>query len=276
MSNRTVNICKLILLLALLVPLCVLGYRMVSKGSMDMFSFHGGKAVLQESYTGVTAVRTDLCSCSVSVSTHNSGETEVEIRRVGLGLGANDAPQVKLEGGALEITQPRTLFSFSTVGYAVSIRVPADSLMDYELRSVSGSVRLYAPGGKVFAKTTSGSIRVGGSAADVQAESVSGGIRLYGDERTRRMRADNTSGSIKVAAGENAESIHTQSISGSIKISIPKTLGYTLDYKSVSGSVKDEYRGISYERHGVATQGDGQAAITAHNTSGSIKLTDWE
>ncbi|MDO5112576.1 MAG: DUF4097 family beta strand repeat-containing protein, partial [Clostridia bacterium] len=227
--------------------------------------------------SGVTAVKADLVSCPVNVSTHSGSDTRVKIRRVGLGIGRSNEPAVSLENGVLTVRQPRVLLNFSTVGYIVDITVPADACLDYDLMSISGSVRLDAPGNTAKLRTTSGSIRMSGSAVNVEAESVSGSVKLYGDERTQTVRAVTTSGSIKTAAGKNAQSIYATSTSGSVKISIPPDLGYTMDYKTASGSVKDVYRGVAYEKQGTAEAwGANVVAITARSTSGSIKLTDWD
>ena len=279
MSNRTLNIVKLVFLLLILIPLCVISYRIVVKGSMNMsvFSIGSGELVRQESFSDVSAVRVDLVSCPVTVTTHEGNGVSVDISKIGLGIQGRNIPTVKMEGNTLVITEPRAIVSFSTAGYHVELSVPANDRMDYDMKSVSGHVHLEAPSDKAYLRSTSGSVRLDASCVDVTAESVSGSIRIHGDDSTKSVRADNTSGSIRVAAGKNVESIYADSTSGSIKISIPESLGYKMDYKSVSGSVKDEYRGIKYDKNGSALmKGDGEVDITAHNVSGSIRLEDWD
>ncbi len=279
MSNRTLNIFKLVFLLLILIPLCVISYRIVVKGSLNMsiLGFSNGEVVKQESFADVSALRTDLVSCSVNVTTHAADGVSVTIRKVGLGSQGKNMPSVKLDGDVLAITEPRVIMSFSVTGYIVDVAVPASSRMDYDLSTISGHVHLDAMSDNAKLHSTSGAVRVDASCVDVVAESTSGSIRIRGDESTKSVRANNTSGSIRIAAGENVQTIDADNTSGSIRISIPARLGYTMDYSSVSGSIKDDYRGIKYDKHGSALmKGDGEVKITAHNVSGGIKLEDWE
>ncbi len=226
--------------------------------------------VFQERYDGVESVACALRSYAIEVRTWEGPDVEVSFYRWGLGGG--ELPETRVENGRLTVTEPWTL-GLLLGGGKVVVQVPAGTAMPYELRTVSGSVKLDAPCTTAALETTSGSVKVYRSGAALTARTVSGSIKVYEPFPAQDLRT--TSGSVKAAADAGTEEVRMQTVSGSIKLQLEGITGYRLEHHVTSGSVRDEYRNIRYEQDGTDTWGDGSLWIHASTTSGSIKLTDW-
>lgn len=273
MSDKTVKICKLALLTVILALLCVMGYRLIKTGSPNL-NILEGDAVVDGSYNGVKTVKVDVLTCAVRVNTHGESDVKVEIRKTGFGLSDKNRPSVKQTADELIITQPKLMMSAMTSGYIVYISVPETSRLDYELNTASGSLRLNAPSENASVTSASGSIKINAPAVNASARSVSGSVEIDAGESARSVSAESASGAVRISVGGKAATVRAATVSGAIRLEIPESSGYTMDYSTVSGSVKDAMRGASYKKSGVATQGGGEIKISANSVSGSIRIDE--
>lgn len=267
------------LLIVKLVCLCVL---LVVVGGVLLRCFWGGLGPMRfswdnklertESFSGVQSVEATTNSYSITVTEQPGTETKVEFYSGGFQTAKE--PVIQLQNGVLIVKETNATAGISFGSGRIVISVPEGAPLDYSLTSTSGSLKLYAPGKTVSLASTSGSVKVYQGGETLDAVSTSGSVKVYGAFKS--VSAASTSGDVKVTADENTTSVSASSTSGSVKIRLPKETGYTLDFMTVSGSVKDEYRGSSFGKSGSTEQGDGQIEINASSVSGSIKLTDWD
>lgn len=130
-----------------------------------------------------------------------------------------------------------------------------------------------APTDSLDIDSVSGAVSVNENGREASVETVSGSIRMdsYFDE----LDASSISGSVRVRVGTGAKSADIECVSGSVRVSVEAGVGYTLEYESAGGSVKDEYSGNSGGRKGVLKVGDGRVDISVETVSGSVSLEDW-
>lgn len=267
---------KLIVLIVLLVLVCAIAVQLIFGGWGSLFNFNNnnkGSLVLSESFEGVTSLDVDVSSYSVEVVTHKKDNVTVDFYRVG--LGTMDEPTVDMMNGVLTIKEPTRLVRVQ-LGYGkIVISVPESSRLAYDLRSTSGSVKLDACSSTAELKSVSGSVKVYQPGETLNADSTSGSVKAYSP--FKEIDAHSTSGSVRVVADAQTAYVYASSTSGSVKIALENVSGYTLDYKSTSGSTKDSYRDFSYgSGHGNTAWGDESLEIKASSVSGSVKLTDWD
>ncbi len=275
MNNKTPYIVKIVLLALLLIFLIIAAVRFVNYGigGLGVFTFgtpFGGKELVSsESFDGVDKVKIDSVSYSVYIEEYSGSQVVAEF--LANGVGAAKVPEFKLDGDTLKIAQKPNI-GIDTSSGQIHVKVPSNSELDYEIDSVSGSVKVYATSSDLDIESSSGSIHAkGGKTAEV--ESISGSVKL--EEPFKTIKVSSVSGSVKLWADGDTKSIHVDSTSGSVKIGLRGVDGYTLDFDSVSGSVKDTYNSTSGEHSGTLKTGDGSLSINVETISGSIKLTDW-
>ena len=63
-----------------------------------------------------------------------------------------------------------------------------------------------------------------------------------------------------------------ETVSGSISIAMPEHPGFSHNYRSVSGSIKNDFTGFSGSDKGVIVYKTGQVFIETKSVSGSIKI----
>ena len=148
--------------------------------------------------------------------------------------------------------------------------------MSFTMSSLSGSISLNAKSLNSDLSTISGSIKVYRGGLSLTAGSTSGSVKVF--EAFEKVSASSVSGSIKIRANDGTISVGAETVSGSIKVMLPPSAGYELSYSTTSGSVKDEYRGKSFDKEGTASFGSDGAniKINASSISGSIKLCDFD
>lgn len=272
MSRKTLLIIKLALYIFLFLLVLALSAQILWKGWSPMTFSGSGKLVSSEHFTDVTSVQIGASSYSIEVTEHDDPDTIVSFYRVGLGSAAE--PDVILENGTLQISEQGVIIGLHLGGGRIVVQVPRGSKLPYALSSVSGSIHLDAVSTTAKLHSISGSLKAYQAGGKLIADTTSGSIKLY--KPFVSIDAQSTSGSIKAAANAETEKMLARSVSGSVKLALRDVPGYQLTYRSVSGSVKDEYHGISYGKSGSAPWGDGSLVIDAKTTSGSIKLTDWD
>ena len=272
-SNKTPLIIKLIALIVVFLLVAAFSIKLVFRGYSGMTSFNiGSKLLSSESYSGIKTIESSLLSYGLSVEEHEGSETLVEIYSAG--VFTSRVPTVGAAGGTLTVKQEQHTPGITLGGGRVVIRVPKGSVLDYSLVSASGSVALDARCKSAAVTSVSGSVKVSSGGETLAIASTSGSVKV--PEPFKTVDIASVSGSIKVAADKASESLALKSTSGSIKIMLIGDIGYTMNFGTTSGSVKDEYRGVSYRKNGSADWGDKSLGITAETTSGSIKLCDWD
>lgn len=271
--NKKSLITKLICLIVLLVLVCAVAVQFIFGGSSIMsLSNNERSLVFSKTFDDVSELKVSSSSYAVEVVTHRGDGFTVDFYRNG--LGTMDEPTVELKGGVLTVEEPIRIVRFQ-IGYGkIVISVPEDSVLPYNLKSTSGSVKLDAQSTSAKLKSVSGSVSVYQPGETLDASSTSGSVKVYAP--FNEINAHSISGSVKVTADAKTQTIKATSTSGSVRISLDGVSGYTLDYKTVSGSTKDEYRDFSYgSGRGNTAWGDESLEMIASSTSGSIRLTDW-
>lgn len=270
MSKKIIDITRLVVLFIILA-LLVLIFINVTRGSKASMIYNSNP-VLNEEYSGVSKVVCNMSSCALRVMEHDSDK--VVVKAYTDGFPEVPAPKVSMDGGILNIEQLRILHIGFFIRNSVEIYVPRGCVMDYSLRTSSGSIRLDAKSGEAVLSSSSGSIKVyqGGSKLDVNC--TSGSIRIYEPFVSEKLHC--SSGSIKSIAGENSQSVDISCTSGSVCVGLkPENIGYSFSAHATSGSIKDEYHDSRFGNDAQSSNGDGKLSIQIRTTSGSIRLDDW-
>lgn len=277
MSKKTSLIIRLILLILAFLLVAASAVRVALKGWESMSISFSGEPVSSEQFTDVTSIAVDAVAYSIEVAEYDGSSVVAEFYRSGIGSAA--APETALTDGALVIQEASNPVGIHLGGGKIKLHVPAGSLLPYQLCSASGSIRLDAGSSTSELHTASGSVKVFQSGERLAIQTTSGSVKVY--EPFNSLDIQTTSGSIKASAGSDTADAKLKSVSGSIKLKLDGVSGYTMDYSTVSGSVKNEYPAMEYNyaahhKHGSAVWSDGSLSIQAETTSGSIKLTDWD
>ncbi len=275
--NRKSLTAKLIVLVMLLLLFCAIAVQIIFGGWSTLFSL-GSKSGIRGSlaysgnFDGVTSLNVGAASFSVEVITHDRDVVTVDFYRIGFCTAAE--PVVDMKNGVLSVKESKQMFGIHLGSGKIVISVPADSVLAYGLHSTSGSVKLDARSSTAELNSVSGSVKVYQPGDILKASSTSGSVKAYAP--FKEIDAHSISGSVKVVADAQTVSILASSTSGAVNVALENVSGYTLDYKSTSGTTKDGYHDFSYGGgRGNAAWGDESLEIKASSISGSIKLTDW-
>ncbi len=273
MSNKSIYIIRLIVLLVVLALLILIAVNMF-KSSQSFFGFWetSGKKVYSEQFQDINTIKSDLSSGALKIVEWDGADTKVIIYQKG--FGSLDVPQVSINGSTLCIEQRNTVIGSMFSMPVIEVFVPRESRYDYQLHSLSGSLLLDALSGKCQIKNTSGSVKIMQNGDTLDLDAASGSVKVYGSFVNATISC--ISGSIKACANQNSESLNITCTSGSIKVQFnPKDLGYSAVLISNSGSVKNTYTNAGIKGEGVWGNGDGKLKMSITSTSGSIKLCDW-
>lgn len=217
-------------------------------------------------------------------------------------LDKNKIPEISSSGNTLRIaTRKNMKFGINlgtwNVKTYVTVSIPkslaSNSGLELDANTVSGSITMEELTARsIEADTTSGSIKVydcfakeldcesvsgsvtvdNGEYSDAEMKTTSGSIKLYATT-TDRFKLESVSGSIKCETkAVPAKGGKANTVSGSVTLALPKNDGFTLDYSSMSGSVKNEFTGFSGKRSGKDTYKDGNPTFDVETMSGSIKV----
>ncbi len=158
----------------------------------------------------------------------------------------------------------------SSVSGTVDAECAADEL---NIFSISGKITLTASANEIKLSTTSGAVEADiGHAEKAEISGASAAVRLNGRE-IRKAEIESVSGPVNVSL-QKTESLKASTVSGLVRLSLPTDLGFTADYSTVSGSLKND---LSAQRTGNrCVQGDGSAKISVSTVSGSLTLTAYQ
>ncbi|MDO4566853.1 MAG: DUF4097 family beta strand repeat-containing protein [Oscillospiraceae bacterium] len=269
MSNRNFLTVKLVVLIILLAAALLTAFYIIGGGwsGLKLFSLSpsGEELSSGESFKDVSKLDIDLLSYSLDIVEGEGDETVVSFSS----LSGSAAPLYTLEDGVLSISEKPSV-GIKPDGKLI-LSLPRGLEPNIDIDSASGSVSVKAPGSELDIDTTSGSIKISAGGRSLKAASVSGSITIDACFETQEL--ESVSGSIKTRLDRGTRSIDAESASGSLRISVSDAAPYTLDFESISGSVRDEYSGMSFGS--TASWGGGGTAVSAETISGSIRLCDW-
>ena len=252
MNNRTLLWIRLVVLILSFVAVLAAAVVAVTGGKFSASLIGDGKLAAEASFSDVTDIAVESRTCSVEIVAGTGPDVVAQYYTGGL-LPA-ETPVWEQTGSTLCIATAKGNF---LSGGRLILEVPEDSALNYQLDSVSGSMKVYVGGSTLTVQCTTGSVKVYEPFQSLDVETTTGSVKVTADGSTTRCRLESTTGSIKLALED-----------------VP---GYTLTAESTTSSVKDEYNGLSYERSvSGAVWGDGSLAVEAESTTGSIKLTDWK
>lgn len=271
MNNKIIDITKLVVLFIILILLTFVFVDII-KGGSGIMSYEKSSPILNEEYAGVKKLECNMSSSELRVSEYD-GE-KVIVKAYSSGFPVTPAPSVSMTDGILKIQQINIISFGLFKRNTVEILVPRGSEFDYDLHTISGSLKLDAKSVNAALSSTSGSVKVyqGGKTLDLKC--TSGSVKVY--EPFVNARINCISGSIKSVCGEISENMDITCTSGSVRVKLyPADIGYVFNGDATSGSVKDEYRDSRFGNSGTSSQGDQKLSINVRTTSGSIKLADW-
>lgn len=251
MNNRTLLWIRLVVLILSFVAVLAAAVVAVTGGKFSVSLIGDGKLAAEASFSDVTDIAVESRTCAVDVVAGTG--PDVVARYYTGGLLPAETPTWEQTGGTLRVTTAKSNF---LSGGRLVLEVPGDDALNYQLDTVSGGIQ----------------VSVGGNALTVQC--TTGSVKVY--EPFQLLDVETTTGSVKVTADWSTTRCQLESTTGSIKLALENVTGYTMTAETTTGSIKDEYNGLSYERTVSGTVwGDGSLAVEAESTTGSIKLTDW-
>lgn len=182
-----------------------------------------------------------------------------------------NAPMKSVEIAAVSASvHCRPLYAETAALTAVSGRIDAECAANVlNASTVSGKITITASANKIILSSISGAVEADvGHAEKADISGTSGAVRLTAVE-IKQLKIDSVSGSVD-AALQKTEGVEASTVSGAVRLSLPKDLGFTADFSTVSGSLKNE---ISAERTGNrCVQGDGRVTISVSTVSGGLTL----
>ena len=144
----------------------------------------------------------------------------------------------------------------------IVIEVPKDIVLEYTIKNISGSIDHDAPSKKSLTATSiSGSINVHQGGEKAYLNSTSGSVRSH--QGFEELSASSVSGGFYVVADQKSRVLSVNSVSSGVNVKLEQGLGYTLDYSTVSGSVKDTYQNVKLKNSGEVVYGDGSLKMRA-------------
>ncbi len=160
--------------------------------------------------------------------------------------------------------------NLSTISGRIDAECAADVL---NASTVSGKITLTASANEIALSAISGATEADiGHAETLKLSGTSGKIKISAAE-IKKAEIDSISGAVE-AALRKTDSLKISTVSGSVRLSLPKDMGFTADFSTVSGSLSNE---ISAVRTGSrCVLGDGNAAIDVNTVSGSLTLAAYQ
>lgn len=267
--NKRALLIKLIILIAVFVSILLFLGRSVREGGFHIIRFN---EKLQDtgSFYNIESIDVNAVSSSVKIEEYDGSTTEYEF----FSYTDNNNPAVEVADNTLKLVQ-KARVGVDYFGSRIVIRVPKSDKLSYYINSTSGSISLNAKSLGASLKTVSGYIKVYSGGGSIFAATTSGSVKVLGP--FENLDLSTVSGSIKAVSDENTKAVSAETTSGSIKISLPSECSYTMSYSTQSGSIRDDYHGISFDKRGNTTYGskDNAMQIKASTVSGSIKLCDF-
>jgi hypothetical protein len=119
---------------------------------------------------------------------------------------------------------------------------------------------------ELIANTLSGSVEFAGTAEAVEADTMSGSIKAE-VAGLGEFDANTASGdiSLRCTDAKNLETVGVDTTSGGVRIGLPENGGFTLDFDSVSGDIRNSDFAMYGDKHG-----DGRIDIDIDSVSGGL------
>ncbi len=158
----------------------------------------------------------------------------------------------------------------SSVSGSINAECAAD---DLNASTVSGKITLNASANEIRLSATSGAVEADiGHAKTLDISGTSGKIRVNATE-IKKAEIDSVSGAVE-AAFQKTEMLKIGTVSGAVRLSLPKDMGFTADFSTVSGSLNNAISAVRTGNRCVL--GDGSAAINVSTVSGGLTLSAYE
>lgn len=252
MNKRALLWIQLVVLILAFVVVLTTASMAIAGGKFSASLMGDGELEAEASFSQVTDITVHGRTCAVEIVAGDGPDVTIQYYKGGI-LPA-DAPTWEQADGLLTVTAAEGNF---LTGGRIIVEVSEDAGLSYQLNTVSGSIKVYVGGGDLTVRCTTGSVKVYEPFETMDVETTTGSVKVTADAATTRCRLISTTGSVKVAL----EGVN----------------GYTMTASSKTGSIKDEYHDLSYERTvSGAVWGDGTMDVEAKATTGSIKFTDWK
>lgn len=263
------------------VKLLALTLVLLSVVALSLRFTMGNRLVLNDSvnaetkeFTNVDSLEVKLISVAITVVESDVLKVTVKDSVRARGLGDNHPIIINEKDGLISIEQRNSRPFFSLITGNIVVEIPRGTMLKYNINNISGSIEHNAASNDTLTATSiSGSVNVRHGGEKAYLKSTSGSVRVH--EAFEELSVSSVSGSVRVRADGISKSISASSVSGSVEIMLERVAGYSMNYSTTSGSVKDSYENIKYSKSGNATNGDESLDIQASTVSGSIRLADW-
>jgi len=278
MNRKTWLFIKLVLLVCIFLILTIGSMFFLKADTSKMlhiinFTSSGEGEV--KSFSNVEKIQVNAVTLPVHIYESDVEQVTVTDNSKQYGIGVRSSNKLTQEEDTLIFTEGK---GFQIINFSrgeIIIEVPKGLILEYDIHNASGSIRHNAPSkNELRCENVSGSTRIYQGGQSVFVESVSGSIRVY--EPFEELTATSVSGSIRTVANENSKQMNCSNVSGSIRIQLENVTGYDMNYSTLSSDVEDNYTDTEYKKSGDASYGDKSLKIDVSNTTGSIKLTDWD
>lgn len=245
-------------------------------GTSLIFGLHGrAEGGTVRSFAGVEKISVDSVSLPVHIMEGNVTEVTVTDNTQVFGLALGKKHSVHQTDDTLYLNEGNHFpFMFGVSTGEINIEVPKGTALEYRIKVTSGSASLDAPSKNTLEiKNISGSVKVlqGGDSLDLV--NTSGSVQIDSGFETARVKS--ISGTVLISTDAHSKKLTCDNTSGSMKIRMKPISGYDIKYSTISGSLRDLYHDIDYNKDGHNIYGDGSLKLEAKNISGSIKLCDW-
>ena len=280
MNNKSLLILKLVMLILIFIMVLFFAFNMINKNTTTQFGeviniTTNTEQLAGQTFTNVNKIVINTVAMDVRVMESDVQEVTVIDNSKGFGLRFGENNTTIQSGDILTFKEGKRISFFGGTFGKVYIQVPKGTVIEYEIKSVSGDIVHSAPSkNHLKLETVSGSIRALVAGDRLTANSISGSIRSFAPFKTASGKS--VSGSIRLSATDISQEITVNSTSGSIRVMLENVNGYNMDYSNISGSVTDCYKDVSYSKSGTVKDGEGSLKLKIKSISGSIRLTDWE
>ncbi|MEG0238832.1 DUF4097 family beta strand repeat-containing protein [Anaerorhabdus sp.] len=274
---KKILITKLVVLSILLIVVCgiastaFIGYK-TNWGFFSNRDSVKNELVKEERFSNIENIKVNVVEESIVVYEHNSNDVVVKY------YGNKDrVPVMNATGNDLRIEREKEWYFFVfNFGYSgrVEIYAPSDQINKLDLSNVSGSVDVQPDIKDLFVDTVSGNIEGQASGIDADLNTVSGNIRMYGT--FNEIDAETVSGNIRLKTEANSK-LTASTVSGTVRCNLyDPSVGYEVEFSSVSGSFKDEYNNQKFSGDMKTNFGDRELQFDVETVSGGFKLEDWD
>ncbi len=236
---------KLKLVLSIILLILVLGFISVFfffpktgvrlpffNGLIYNSSFNGEEVIIDNTYTFTDINEVSLTGASIDFEIKEHADNTISFTF----SSSTSSAQFKQDGTTLYFEEhiPR-FFNFNSGG-TLTMYVPIDSSIDYEIDNVAGTVLMENSfSNEIDIESVSGDIEIKSISNNLDVDNVSGNIYSYSP--SLEYDADTVSGNMYFTINSKTHSIDIDSVSGSLTINAIEEVSFDVNINSVSGSL---------------------------------------